>query len=123
MLRAGGITYDAELSYINLSLNSDKYYTLQVAEKDDKSGYMAIFHWGRTGTKGSFQVERGTKDHVIQLFKDKFEEKSGIPVRCVCVRARVCVRVCVRVCLSPHPTPSHTHTHSHSLTLAISLAV
>eukprot|EP00043_Microstomoeca_roanoka_P030112 m.24732 g.24732 ORF g.24732 m.24732 type:complete len:427 (+) comp9734_c0_seq1:79-1359(+) len=78
VLVEGDLVYEAKLSYLDLKANSDKYYTIQVAESTDKSSYWCINHWGRTGTKGQFSVHPGSKDEAIEAFKAKFLEKAGI---------------------------------------------
>eukprot|EP01147_Barroeca_monosierra_P005731 gene5731-215_t len=78
VLEEDGIIYEASLASINISTNTDKYYLIQVAEADDKSTYWCINHWGRTGTRGQFSTTVGTKEEVIEAFKNKFFEKTGI---------------------------------------------
>lgn len=81
VLQKDGVVYEAELSYINLAQNSDKYYVIQVAEEGDKSAYYCVNHWGRTGTLGQFKLEKGSKEDAIEAFKAKFQAKTGVPVR------------------------------------------
>ncbi|EGD76040.1 hypothetical protein PTSG_00749 [Salpingoeca rosetta] len=78
VLQEGGVLYEANLSFINLAQNSDKYYVIQVAEADDKSAYYCVTHWGRTGTLGMFKVDAASKDDAIAAFKHKFLEKTGL---------------------------------------------
>eukprot|EP00730_Choanoeca_flexa_P014596 TRINITY_DN6438_c0_g1_i1.p1 TRINITY_DN6438_c0_g1~~TRINITY_DN6438_c0_g1_i1.p1 ORF type:complete len:377 (+),score=121.07 TRINITY_DN6438_c0_g1_i1:86-1216(+) len=72
------VVYDADLAFLDLAHNHDKYYKLQVLEAVDKSEYWCMHHWGRTGAKGQTQIfSYKTPEEAIDDFEKKFTAKSG----------------------------------------------
>lgn len=81
VLVEGSDVYEANLSQINLSTNSDKFYQLQllVGQEDDDDCYVCA-HWGRTGSKGqSKQLFSGDKELAKKDFAKHFKSKTGAP--------------------------------------------
>ncbi|EDQ87939.1 uncharacterized protein MONBRDRAFT_26587 [Monosiga brevicollis MX1] len=78
LIDANHQVFEADLVYLDLSQNHDKYYKLQVLKAKDGSAYWCSHHWGRTGTHGQSQVFKFDDEATaIADFEDKFHQKTG----------------------------------------------
>mmetsp|Transcript_46376 Transcript_46376/g.91277 ORF Transcript_46376/g.91277 Transcript_46376/m.91277 type:complete len:477 (+) Transcript_46376:33-1463(+) len=74
---ADGTVYEANLAQIDLSVNMDKFYKIQVLEANDGS-YYCCQAWGRTGTAGQTSVSQcDSAEAAIGIFEKKFKDKAG----------------------------------------------
>lgn len=66
------------LNQTNISQNNNKYYVIQVLEKDGGGGYWCFNRWGRVGEPGQKKLEShgGNKAAAIASFEKKFNEKT-----------------------------------------------
>ena len=76
---------DVMLALVEPSQNVDKYFVLQLIEKDSKKKHgtkdvwVVYTRWGRTGTVGQgLAKEFDDLDAATQHFYDKFKEKAGL---------------------------------------------
>lgn len=74
----GDCIYDAMLNQTNISQNNNKFYVVQVLEKDGGGQFWTFNRWGRVGEPGQNKLEpHGTnKAGAINSFKKKFYDKS-----------------------------------------------
>lgn len=63
------------LSFIDLSVNSDKYYYIQVLTDGDK--VWLYQRWGRSGTTGQKVATEMAEAEATDGFQKKFKEKTG----------------------------------------------
>ncbi len=75
--QTGNDLWDASLNLLELSSNTDKYYTIQVIQTPTE--FWTFTHWGRTGTVGQTQNlgPFATQQEAIDAFEDKYKEKTG----------------------------------------------
>ncbi|KAA8912459.1 poly polymerase catalytic domain-containing protein [Sphaerosporella brunnea] len=54
-----GVAWDATLNQTNIGANNNKFYYIQLLERDDRSpnGYATFCHWGRVGERGQSQTK------------------------------------------------------------------
>jgi poly [ADP-ribose] polymerase len=79
VLKDGEDIYNAILNKVDLTVNKNSYYKLQVLEHDSKKKNFYVFRaWGRVGTTiGSNKLEKfRTKDEAIEHFKELYLEKT-----------------------------------------------
>jgi poly [ADP-ribose] polymerase 2/3/4 len=75
--REGPIIYDAMLNQTNLQFNNNKYYLIQLLEKNGTKNYSVWLRWGRVGKTGQFTFENygtdldGAKNFFCKKFLDK----------------------------------------------------
>lgn len=71
-------TYDQTLNQSNLTFNNNKFYILQVLQKDDDSNsYYFWTRWGRVGVPGQNALAGPMgKDKAIDLFEKKLHDKT-----------------------------------------------
>ena len=79
--------YDAKLALVEPSINSDKYYILQIVKDGDDfvvppPSYFVCSHWGRTGTAGQTKLDPvASEEAAVQQFEKVFKSKTGISWR------------------------------------------
>jgi len=79
--------YDAKLALVEPSINSDKYYILQIVKDGDDfvvppPSYFVCCHWGRTGTAGQTKLDPvASEEAAVQQFEKVFKSKTGISWR------------------------------------------
>eukprot|EP01083_Nonionella_stella_P316959 1151997_1 len=71
-----GVIYDAKLNQTNIGNNNNKFYILQVIQKDGANEFYYHFRWARVGYKGMCKTAQATKDECIATFKKKFYDKT-----------------------------------------------
>jgi predicted DNA-binding WGR domain protein len=77
VLEAGPIVYQCTLNQTNISANNNKFYVIQVIEKDDKSCVYCFTRWGRVGVPGATNLDAFSSTFAaIQSFEKKFREKT-----------------------------------------------
>ena len=72
-----GCIYHALMMQTNISFNTSKMYTLQIAKKNNFEEYKCYFRWRRFGEKGQSKTIDGSKEKCIAEFKNKFRAKTG----------------------------------------------
>jgi len=68
--------WDAMLNQTNIGNNNNKYYKLQVLEKDGGGEYYYWFRWGRVGYDGQNQIGQFDVNTCIEQFKKNFMIKQ-----------------------------------------------
>ncbi|KAL9028980.1 MAG: hypothetical protein Q9196_002723 [Gyalolechia fulgens] len=72
-----GLIYDATLNQSNISNNNNKFYVMQLVQKDGK--YQTWTRWGRVGVLGQYDLlGEGDLESAKALFEKKFKEKTGL---------------------------------------------
>ncbi|KAL8938500.1 MAG: hypothetical protein Q9216_003860 [Gyalolechia sp. 2 TL-2023] len=72
-----GLIYDATLNQSNISNNNNKFYVMQLVQKDGM--YHTWTRWGRVGVVGQWDIlGAGDLEHAKVLFEKKFKEKTGL---------------------------------------------
>eukprot|EP01083_Nonionella_stella_P015063 42164_1 len=69
-----GVVYDAKLN--QTFANNNKFYVLQVIQKDGANEFYYHFRWARVGYKGQTKTCKADKDACIAAFKRKFHDKT-----------------------------------------------
>jgi predicted DNA-binding WGR domain protein len=71
---------DAMLALVDPAKNMDKYFILQLIQKDDEDdAYLVYTRWGRTGTKGqALEQEFDDLEGAKTCFLDKFRQKTAL---------------------------------------------
>ena len=65
---------DNDLAFTDANKNSNKFYKMQVLEKNDNSQYWFVQHWGKIGTNGQNQLKPfPTKAEALKAFHSKFK--------------------------------------------------
>eukprot|EP01084_Bolivina_argentea_P299138 515620_1 len=76
VLEDGGVVYDAMLNQTNIGNNNNKFYKLQIIQKDGRDEFYYHFRWARVGYKGQLKTEPASKEACIAAFKKKFHDKT-----------------------------------------------
>lgn len=72
-----GLIYDATLNQSNISNNNNKFYVMQLVQKDGM--YQTWTRWGRVGGLGQYALlGKGDLENAKVLFEKKFREKTGL---------------------------------------------
>ena len=75
---AGGETYDGDLTLQDAKSNSNKFYQVQIVEKN-AGGFAFVQHWGRIGAKGQCKVDNfSNAAGAVKALEKKFRTKAGI---------------------------------------------
>ncbi|KAF8251255.1 PARP-domain-containing protein [Wilcoxina mikolae CBS 423.85] len=78
---SSGTAWDATLNQTNIGGNNNKFYQIQLLERDDKSsnGYSVFAHWGRVGERGQsqFKAQNDALSTAIAAFDKLMKAKSG----------------------------------------------
>ena len=74
-----GNIFDVMLIQVNIQMNTDKFYILQlIRDGADIDNCFVFFRWGRTGTKGQHKLDGPFPlGDAIKNFESKFLEKTG----------------------------------------------
>ena len=68
--------YDCTLNQTNIKTNANKFYIMQIIEKQNK--YYVFIRYGRVGEKGVSRDESFSNvDGAISKFKKQFKSKTG----------------------------------------------
>eukprot|EP01117_Protostelium_nocturnum_P006844 TRINITY_DN2453_c1_g1_i6.p1 TRINITY_DN2453_c1_g1~~TRINITY_DN2453_c1_g1_i6.p1 ORF type:complete len:470 (-),score=169.93 TRINITY_DN2453_c1_g1_i6:79-1488(-) len=66
------------LNQTNIGNNNNKFYVIQLLERDNKSDYVLWTRWGRVGNTGQHKEECWTSNGPAKAaFRKKFREKTG----------------------------------------------
>ena len=79
VVEAGDSLYQCTLHQTNIvGANNNKFYVIQLLEKDTKGGFVLFTKWGRDGTPGSTQLKpMSTQSQGIQAFCAQFKSKTS----------------------------------------------
>ncbi|KAF1988038.1 poly-ribose polymerase [Aulographum hederae CBS 113979] len=73
-----GMIYDVSMNQTNIGNNNNKYYHLQLLEKDGGKTYYTHTRWGRVGDSGQVRTVGPIPfESALKEFEKKFKEKSG----------------------------------------------
>jgi len=70
---------DAKLALVELAINSDKYYILQLVADSRNDDFYVFMRWGRTGTGGQSKLDGPmTEEKAEAQFLKIFQSKTGV---------------------------------------------
>ncbi|KAL6042215.1 Poly [ADP-ribose] polymerase 2 [Balamuthia mandrillaris] len=81
VLEEGNDIYDVMLNQTDISYSikgHNKFYAIQLLEKDTKNGWAVWTRWGRVGAKGQSKLEQcSSLSNAKATFESKFSSKTG----------------------------------------------
>eukprot|EP01116_Phalansterium_solitarium_P005995 TRINITY_DN18306_c0_g1_i1.p1 TRINITY_DN18306_c0_g1~~TRINITY_DN18306_c0_g1_i1.p1 ORF type:complete len:810 (+),score=221.49 TRINITY_DN18306_c0_g1_i1:227-2656(+) len=78
VLEEGKVVWDVMLNQTNVAQNNNKFYVIQLLEKDSGAGWIVWTRWGRVGVAGQNRRDICTSmADAKDGFRKKFQDKTG----------------------------------------------